>query len=241
MNKTTISLGNKLYFELFIGERVLKEQIFNSKGEIPVFSANVFTPFGYIDKSNIHDFKSDYILWGIDGDFKFNIIRDGNIFATTDHCGAIKILDKRIIPEYLLIQLELQSQILNYDRTLRPSLSLMKRININIPIDSNGFFDVAIQNSVMEKYKLLEDCKESIRTQINELSKVTFDIKPPDDNFTLTISNIFDLEQTTNKSYFTKEFVNKNKGSIPVYSASKNPNIISYGLDRKSTRLNSSH
>ena len=37
------------------------------------------------------------------------------------------------------------------------------------------------------------------------------------------------MSQTANNSSFTKKFVNNNKGNIPVYSASKNENDISYG------------
>ncbi len=92
--KKEISLKDKEYFELFIGKRVLKRQIFRSKGKIPVYSANVFKPFGYLEKGNIEDFSHDYVLWGIDGNFEFNIIKKGIKFATTDHCGAIKVLHK---------------------------------------------------------------------------------------------------------------------------------------------------
>ena len=44
------------------------------------------------------------------------------------------------------------------------------------------------------------------------------------------ISEIFDLSQKTNNSSFTKEFVEKHKGTIPVYSASKEENIAGYGF-----------
>lgn len=43
------------------------------------------------------------------------------------------------------------------------------------------------------------------------------------------ISEIFDLSTKTNGSKFTKSFIDKNKGTIPVYSASKFPDIVDYG------------
>ena len=85
-------------------------------------------PFGYSLKTNITDFSHDHILWGIDGDFKFNIIPKDTKFATTDHCGAVKILDQAIIPEYLIFELELKGHLLGYDRTLRPSLDKMRKL-----------------------------------------------------------------------------------------------------------------
>jgi hypothetical protein len=78
-------------FDLFIGERLLRKDHITPLGEIPAYSANVFTPFIYTNRSNVTDFSVPYVLWGIDGNFDFNVIAPGVEFATTDHCGAIKI------------------------------------------------------------------------------------------------------------------------------------------------------
>ena len=43
------------------------------------------------------------------------------------------------------------------------------------------------------------------------------------------LAEIFDFSITTNSSDFTRSFVNKNKGNIPVYGASKNPMEVGYG------------
>ena len=41
--------------------------------------------------------------------------------------------------------------------------------------------------------------------------------------------NSYDFSITTNSSKFTKSFVNKHKGNIPVYGASKEENDVGYG------------
>jgi len=228
--KLEVSLSDNKYFNIFIGERVLQSEIFNSKGQIPVYSANVFKPFGYLDKTNIEDFSHDYILWGIDGDFKFNVMKKGSVFATTDHCGAIIILDQSILPEYLLFQLELQGYLLGYDRTLRPSLTKMRKLIVKIPVDKDGNFDCLAQNSIVQKYKALREIREKISTEIDDLSEITFTVELPKETMTLRIDEIFDLEQTTNRSSFTKAFVNGHKGNIPVYSASRNLKNAGYGF-----------
>lgn len=228
--KSEISLNDNRYFNLSIGKRVLQSEIFDSKGHIPVYSANVFKPFGYLDKSNIRDFSHNYILWGIDGDFKFNIMKRRSVFATTDHCGIIAILNQAIMPEYLLFVLELQSRLLGFDRTLRPSLAQMRKVIVKIPIDKDGNFDYLAQNLIVQKYRALKEIKEKIATEINELSKATFNVELPKETITLKVEDIFDLAQTTNRSSFTKAFVNSHKGDIPVYSASKNPDDVGYGF-----------
>lgn len=175
--KKEVFLSDKKYFELFIGKRVLKEEVFKSKEKIPVYSANVFTPFGFLGKTNIKDFKHDYILWGIDGKFGFNLISNGIKFATTDHCGTIKILDKNIIPEYLLYKLRINANILGFDRTLRPSLANMeKKASINIPVDKKGKFDVKKQKEIAEKYKKILHLKRVLKQKIEELDEIIVEI-----------------------------------------------------------------
>lgn len=43
------------------------------------------------------------------------------------------------------------------------------------------------------------------------------------------LNDLFDFSITTNSSKFTKSFVNKHKGNIPVYGASKEENDVGYG------------
>lgn len=225
-----IELNDKKYFELFIGKRVLKSEVFNSEGDIPVYSANVFQPFGYLLSSNITDFSKEYILWGIDGKFEFNYIKKNIVFATTDHCGAIKILDSKILPEYLLYQLELQSHILGYDRSLRPSLTLMKKVSVDVPVDIHNEFDINKQMEIIKRFIKVREINKQISEEILGLNEVSVNINIPSDEIVLKVGDIFDLSISTNQSFFTQDFVNKNKGNIPVFSASKNPDEITYGF-----------
>ncbi len=73
-DKKKVSLSDKALFTLSLGKRLLKKDFITAKGDIPVYSANVFEPFVYTDKSNITDFSKAYVLWGIDGEFSFNVM-----------------------------------------------------------------------------------------------------------------------------------------------------------------------
>ena len=227
--KTEISLNDSRYFDLFIGERVLQSNIYDIEGDIPIYSANVMKPFGYSNTTNIDDFSHDYILWGIDGDFNFNIIPKGTAFATTDHCGSIRIIDTRIVPEYLIFGLELQGHLLGYDRTLRPTLTKMRKLKVKIPVDKDGKFDIETQNLAIDKYKMLGDIKKQIKVEINELSATHIRVPLPKESMEIRASDLFELSRPTNGSIFTKRFINENQGNIPVYSTSKNPDEMSYG------------
>jgi len=45
----------------------------------------------------------------------------------------------------------------------------------------------------------------------------------------LKVNDIFSLDVGTNKSWFTKKYVNDHKGEVPVYSATKLPHTVGYG------------
>ncbi|MDH3324828.1 MAG: SAM-dependent methyltransferase [Candidatus Peregrinibacteria bacterium] len=137
-----ISLSDESYFELFIGKRLLKKDLIKIKGNIPIYSANVTTPIALHNKSNITNFGNNFVLWGIDGDFEFNSMPKNMPFVTTDHCGAIRILNDYILPEYLMIQLDSVKSEYGFDRGLRASLKNMKKVKILIPFSSKGKIDI---------------------------------------------------------------------------------------------------
>lgn len=212
-----ISLNDKKFFETFIGERVLKEQVFNSNGEIPLYSSNVAKPFGFVEMSNIKDFDYNYILWGIDGNFDFNVKHKGELFATTDHCGAIRILDDKIIPEFLLFQLEIKKYELGFDRTLRASLRNMRLINITLPTNGNNGIDVVAQKSLIKKYGLLKNLKEDLTNRINELESAIFEFEQDGEYKTEPISELFKFVSGNPK--YTQKYVVERSGNYPVYSS----------------------
>lgn len=73
-DKKKVSLSDKALFTLSLGKRLLKKDFITAKGDIPVYSANVFEPFVYTDKSNITDFSKAYVLWGIDETVSFRLM-----------------------------------------------------------------------------------------------------------------------------------------------------------------------
>ncbi len=218
--KTSVSLADKKCFDLFIGERVLKSQVFGNKAGIPVYSANVFTPFGFVKKSNISDFSKYYILWGIDGDFFFNIISPGAPFATTDHCGAIEVISELIHPEYVLFQLRMKSHELGFGRAVRASLNNMKMVSIEIPVKSNGEFDLELQKKIAAKYEKLELIKKGLREEKEAIEKIKVYIPFNGRSKSVSLGDkaIFFVD---NGERITKTDIEKSPGSIPVYSGSK--------------------
>ena len=57
VNTVEVSLNDHTLFELSIGKRLLRKDFIEARGNIPAYSANVFTPFVYTDASNITDWS----------------------------------------------------------------------------------------------------------------------------------------------------------------------------------------
>ena len=190
-----VEIGDESFFHIFIGSRVKKIDVFNKKGSIPLYSANVIEPFGWVDSSNVDSFEYNHILWAIDNsNFHYSIKRKGEKFATTDHCGSIRILNDDILPEYIFYQLDIAKNIHGFDRTLRPSLTNIARIKIKIPIDKNGNIDVKEESEMVKKYNEYLSKKSEISNMVSELQSSYLEISYEFTNKKVYIlEDIFDL------------------------------------------------
>ena len=169
-----ISLSNTTYFKLFIGKRVLKEDIYKSNGGIPIYSANVFKPLGYADTTTITNFQHTYLLWGIDGKFEFNIKHKGEKFETTDHCGAIEILDDDIVAEYLLYQLRIKE--LGYSFTNKLGSGKLGKIEITLPVGADGKPSLDKQLELRKMYEKVDKIKLNMVENLQGLEAVNVEL-----------------------------------------------------------------
>lgn len=170
----TVSLGDKEKFSLSLGERVLVPDLSADSTLLPVYSANVFEPMGYLepDEGNLHDFEAPSILWGIDGNFDFNLIPSGVKFASTDHCGRLQVRDPAIVPEYVLYALHLRRLDESYDRSFRASLSNMRAFTIKVPVDRSGRFDVEAQKRAAARFSTLQTKRAALMRAKERLDEV---------------------------------------------------------------------
>lgn len=220
------NLSNIDFFELSIGKRIVKRDIYNISGTIPIYSANVKEPIGFHSKSNIVNFSNNFVLWGIDGDFEFNAIPKNTPFVSTDHCGAIRILNENILPEYLMIQLEKVKHKYGFDRGLRASLKNMQNVIIDIPFDKNGEIDIKKQKEILEKYEYVFELRNKIKEYNLKIQKLSVDVT---NEFKTSNFKITKLFQILGEDNLTKKYINSNKGDFPVYSGQlENDGIFGY-------------
>ena len=226
-NYTLYSLANKA-FTVSLGNRVVADEQLVENGTIPVYSANVFEPFGFIDKNNITDFSCDSVIWGIDGDWMVNVIKANNPFYPTDHCGVLRINNADIIPEYLALALEKEGKYERFSRSNRASVQRIRALELLIP-DKKKQNDLLkkieqIDISLKKQRDIIAQCKREIKDKFSELFGNIVTLEGAD-----TITKIGDIATVTKLAGF--EYTNyihyKNSGDI----------IMIRGLNCKGTRL----
>ncbi|MDR2785931.1 MAG: restriction endonuclease subunit S, partial [Treponema sp.] len=134
---------------VFIGKRVLDAELTES-GRIPVYSANVFEPFGNIDKYFITDFDVPSVIWGIDGDWMVNYLSAHKPFYPTDHCGVIRVKAGEILPRYLAWVLNKEGTEKGFSRNFRASVNRIQGLSIKVP-------PLAEQQKITAEIEKLED------------------------------------------------------------------------------------
>lgn len=171
-----LNLGDKRFFTLTIGDRVLKSQF--SKDGIDVYSANARHPFGKIATSNLTDFSKPSLLWGIDGVFDWNLIPAGVEFATTDHCGRLQFVADGLHPEYVLEFLRATRSEYGFDRVYRASLTnIAEQVYINFPIDKHGHISLEQQIDFANERKRILNAQLKTLTALNQVMQARMAIE----------------------------------------------------------------
>lgn len=144
-----LRLSDKKLFDISIGRRVLNRELVAS-GDVPVYSANVQTPFGRIDHLLITDFKRDSVLWGIDGDWMVNYIKKNIPFYPTDHCGVLRVDESAVNPHFVMYMLESAGKRAGFSRSFRASIDRVEGLSIPaIPLKD--------QNEIMKQVEVFEN------------------------------------------------------------------------------------
>jgi restriction endonuclease S subunit len=170
-NQNSVRLSDSNVFTLMIGKRVIANDI-HETGTYPVYSANVFEPFGYTEDCLTSDFSSPSIIWGIDGDWQVNLIPKDLPFYPTDHCGVMRITSNDIHPRYMAWALEKAGRALHFNRDLRASLDRIRDITIRIPPRDSQWDAMVKVESLENKIKELESsCEKLLQEQQAILDK----------------------------------------------------------------------
>lgn len=177
-------------FEPHQGNAIYTKKNINKNGwngSVPVISSNTDNN-GILDYINLNFVKKkDYITkpcltWSVDGYagklFARNLDDKTSGFVANNHCGILhpKIDMHNIYFPYLVYCLQPQFfQNAKNNANKKLGNNQMKNIEIHIPIDNNGNFDLNAQIEIANKYQTVEKLKKKVLNQIDELLNVEID------------------------------------------------------------------
>lgn len=155
-------LGDKSIFELKIGKRVLDSEL-HAQGKIPVYSANVLKPFGFINKELLENYDKESVLWGIDGDWMVGFMPKNTPFYPTDHCGVLSVKEDKGKAKIVQFALENEGAKFGFSRTLRASIERVEGLKIPLP--------------PLKEQEKISSCIERLETQISHLNSMLLNLE----------------------------------------------------------------
>ena len=215
---TTLDLSDGSCFKISIGKRVLNNELVKkSSSSIPVYSANVYDPFGYIDSKLLDDFSKPSILWGIDGDWMVNLLPANVDFYPTDHCGVIRVLTDKILREYLRYALFVEGQRLRFCRSYRASAERVKQIYLQVPSIEIQQRHVDAVRTYDERVQKADEAISSVESVIEKEFDKMFGVA----NRQTPLSSLRHAIEIKKGTLFTRQ--DAIAGNVPVVAGGKTP------------------
>lgn len=211
-------------------------------GEYPVYSAKTTGDMnkGYINTS---DYDMECLQITTNGanagtiiyreKTKFSLGSDSRIWYLKEDIGNISL-------KYIEIKLRSVFSSKDFSWTKKASLYRIKNIEFEIPVDENGNYDIEKQKEIVKKYEIVEEKKKELKEKLEYFKDVQVDFMATElsKSKSMKIKDIFDLSIGSNGSNFTKTFIKNHNGDIPVYGASKDDEIPSYGYVEDNAVIN---
>lgn len=160
-----------------------KTFIDKNKGLIPVHSASKFpdnVDYGYV-KDNLNGIKyfEDCLTWNIDGSIGKVYLRKGRfslsekvipLIVQDDFKGKLDLLFLKYA-----IEMEFGKHYFGFDN--KAGKGKIQDIEISVPINKKGEFDLNIQKELAEKFKRIEEIKKTISDELDKISSTEIDFE----------------------------------------------------------------
>lgn len=199
----------------------------NNSGEYEVFTGTTIGVFG---KIKTYDFDTEVLTYTTDG-YAGNVKLLQGKFNIGGHRAALIPKMKDLHLKYF--EYVLPPILKKYKRSnCVPTIiwNIIKDIDIPVPVDKNGKISVKEQEKIAAKYENIYIKKDILMSKRKQLKNTSLEIDLSNYKYKeVFVSEIFNLNESTNNSKFTKKFIRENPGDIPVYGATKLKNEVGYG------------
>jgi len=178
--KTKLFKISDLFF-ITSGKRIVKEEVYNNPGSLPIVSAQTDNSFWYADKNWLSKitknnksliFNKPCLSWVCVGKAGFMFYRDFE-FYLTDNAGVLCPKKENIHLKWFIVTY--QDKIRDSRQGDREGQSTMftehmANIEVEIPVKENGEIDLELQNDIYAEYKRLSDIKEKLESMVDKYS-----------------------------------------------------------------------
>ncbi len=163
-------------FDIKSGNSKLTQNYLNThKGEYVVYSANTKQNgvFGYI---NSYDHDIECLQLTTNGVYAGTFFyREKHKFSINGDARLLIKKENNLDYYYLLNELKNVFTFFKFNWENKPTIEKIKPIEIPIPINSKGEFDLEAQKEIAEKYRKIEQIKKSISAELDKIATIEID------------------------------------------------------------------
>ncbi len=206
------------------GSILTKAFVDNHKGSIPVYGSTMEekeVSYGFIE-NNLKGIKyfNDCLTINRNGSAGFLFFREGRFTINSDVTPLVLYKEFKDLIDLKYVKYALQPiTIKEFSHIKKAGKLRLSHIEIKIPIDAKGDYDIEKQKELALKYQELEEKKNVLLNKIECLkgTKIRFE----DDFSGYRYIDFNDLFRLSRGQIISKADINKNKGNYPVYSTQK--------------------
>lgn len=189
LNHKEVKLTNSKYFEIISGGLGMKKDAYSlldtqNQEDIPVYTAT-FKPVAHFKKNSIKrepykaSVKNPHISFASDGDGTAgtNIVYHDRPYYINTSRLSFKVIDENIYPEYIFFAIQDIKKKYGFDYKHKATLVNIDKIDIKIPIDDNGNFDLEKQIEIANKSRMIKDLKEELKPQFEKITTAKINVE----------------------------------------------------------------
>ena len=215
--------------------KITKKFCNQNKGKIPVYasSKDENSTLGFIQDSlkNIKYYEN-CLSWNRNGSVGYVFIRNHKFTTNEDH-RTLMIKEKhkdKLDKLYLKFEIERQLFLNGFSFLNKCGVEKISSVEILLPIDKNGKFDLEKQKELAQKYLEIQKMKEELRIFFEGFENLNVDVVTDYTKKSVSLLDYFELGK--GKSDYTKKFINVHNGEYPIYSANTKDNGVLGFMDK---------
>jgi type I restriction-modification system DNA methylase subunit len=171
-NYTSIALSDKYYFIIHRGKRITEQNCEDHPGDIPVVASgrheNSYLGTiseAYLEERSLHIFSSsDRIMTlGSTGAVGVVHMRREPKWFLHDDALAVEVINQELLPTYIRVALQQAINEARFDYTAKLYTERLKALSLQVPTDTNGSFDLAMQEQIALAYERQEQVEQQLR------------------------------------------------------------------------------